>query len=94
MDGSVLTYSEILSISESLKGNSVTMGQILDEIRNNFSKIGDDGVWSGTSANEAKAEFNKLAAKFDDFSKVVNDAANYLATVVANYQAVDNKLNQ
>ena len=46
-------------------------------------------MWSGTAASETKATFDKLSAKFPEFSQSVNDCYKYLLSVVENYKSVD-----
>lgn len=90
--GSALTYSQIDAISTNLKSYSTEMEALLNEIKTLFSKVGTDSVWSGTAAQSAKEEFDRLSAKFPEFSNAVNECANYLNTVVANYQAADRQV--
>ncbi len=89
MNGSNLTYAQVMSISQNLKSYSTRMEEILNEIRTFLNKVGNDNVWSGTSAASSKAEFDKLCAKFPEFSKCIEDESMYLSTVVANYQSAD-----
>ena len=86
---SSLTYGQIQTISTNLQSYSTQMQSILDEVKMLFSKIGTDDVWSGSAAASTKAEFDRLAAKFPEFSQAVQDCCKYLNTVVANYQAID-----
>ena len=90
--GSALTYAQIDSISTNLKSYSTNMEAILNEIKTLFAKVGTDSVWSGTSAQAAKQDFDRLSAKFPEFSQAVNECASYLKTVVANYQAADRQV--
>lgn len=90
--GSSLTYAQLESTSQSLKSYSTSMEALLNEIRGLFSKVGTDAVWSGTAAQSAKEEFDKLSAKFPEFSTAVNECATQLNTVVANYRAADNQV--
>ena len=92
MNGSTLTYAEIMSISSNLKSYSATMEQLLSEIKTYLNKVGAEDTWSGTSASEAKRQFDALAAKFPEFYQAVTDTANYLSQVVANYQAADKQV--
>ena len=92
MNGSALTYAQISAIGTNLKSYSSEMESLLNDIKALFAKVGTDSVWSGTSASAAKAEFDRLSAKFPEFSKAVNDCASYLDTVVASYQDVDRQI--
>lgn len=90
MDDIKLTYDELESIANELKTSSITMEEILNEIKNEFEKIGNEETWSGTAADETKSTFNTLSEKFPEFSKAVEDCYKYLTEVVIpNYQAVD-----
>lgn len=92
MNGSTLTYGQIQSISQNLKSYSSSMEQVLGEVKSLFNNVGNESTWSGTAAASAKEEFDKLSAKFPEFSKAVNDCAAYLDQVVANYQNVDQQI--
>ncbi len=93
-DGSKLTYAQMANISQNLKSNATSMDAILTEIKSYFEKIGNDNVWSGTTASAAKDEFNRLSSKFAEFTSAINDESAYINQVIANYQAVDQKLSQ
>lgn len=90
--GSTLTYAQIDAISTNLKTYSTDMEAVLNEIKVLFSKVGTDAVWSGTAAQSAKEEFDRLSAKFPEFVSAVNRSSEHLKTVVSNYQAVDQQL--
>lgn len=89
MDFSKLTYAQVQSIATQLKSYSTQMESLLNEIKSKFEKIGNDEVWSGTAAAEAKSTFDKLSAKFPEFSVAIDDCHTYLNQVVESYKAVD-----
>lgn len=89
MDFSKLSYEQVVMASSELNSASNDMNALLDEIKMLFSKIGEDNVWSGTAASNAKEVFNTLSAKFPEFYQAVSDCAKYLNSVVENYKAVD-----
>lgn len=89
MDFSKLSYGQINSIAEQLSSSASQMEAILEEIKALFNKIGTDEVWSGTAASSAKERFDKLSAKFPEFSQAVEDCHKYLLQVVENYKSVD-----
>jgi uncharacterized protein YukE len=89
MDFSKLSYSEITAKADNLKTYSGEMEKILQEVTNQFNKIGTDEVWSGTAASQTKANFDALKAKFPEFYQSVSDCYTYLYSVVENYKAVD-----
>ena len=92
MDFSKLSYYQVLGISNSLSASSKHMEMVLNEVKALFDKIGTDDVWSGTAASDAKANFDKLSAKFPEFSKAIADCTAYLNQVVENYQHVDSAI--
>lgn len=89
MDFSKLTYAQVQSMASQLQSSSQQMENILSETKALFDKIGNDDVWSGTAAATTKETFDKLSAKFPEFSESVNDCYKYLMSVVENYQSVD-----
>lgn len=92
MDFSKLSYAEVTAASNELNSAANDMNALLDEIKMLFSKIGEDNVWSGTAASNAKELFDTLSAKFPEFYQAVSDCSKYLNSVVANYQAVDSAI--
>lgn len=92
MNGSNLTYAQITTISQNLQNYSKDMQTVLEDIINLANRIGNEDVWGGTAAEDAKQKFNTLNAKFADFYKAVNDEAAHLTAVVENYQKVDTQL--
>ncbi len=84
-----LTYSEIENIASQLSSLAGRMEANLNEIKNELNKVDAGQVWSGDAAREKRAEFDKLSAKFPEFSKAVMDCSKYLNTIVANYKAAD-----
>lgn len=84
-----LSYSDILTISNTLSTNSKSMQTLLGEIKTLFNKVGSDDTWSGTAASETKQTFDTLSKKFPEFYEAVDEASKYLKQVVANYQAAD-----
>ena len=89
MDFSKLTYSEIQSLANQLSSSASSMENVLNEVKTLFGNIGQDDVWSGTAAAHTKETFDKLSAKFPEFSQSVDDCSKYLLTVVENYKSVD-----
>lgn len=85
-----LSYGELENIASQLKNSSDTMAEILKSIENEFSKVGDEGTWSGTAASETKEVFDRLSQKFPEFSEAVESCYTYLTTkVIPNYKAAD-----
>ena len=92
MDFSKLSYEQVTAISNELNTSSSEMNGLLDEMKMLFSKVGEDNVWSGTAASNAKETFDALSAKFPEFYEAVSDCSKYLNSVVANYQSVDSAI--
>jgi len=89
MDFSKLSYSQVLEHAGTLNTSATRMGDILEQLRAQFNKVGNDDVWSGTAAAEAKSAFDALAARFPEFQQAVQDCSTHLQSVVSNYQSVD-----
>ena len=90
MNGAKLSYEQLETIASQLKSSSDQMAEILNNIKNEFSKIGDEGTWSGTSAETTKQTFDTLSAKFPEFVEAVESCYTYLTTkVLPNYRAVE-----
>lgn len=89
MDFSRLSYSQVQSMANQLNSLSTQMESLLNEIKTLFNKIGTEDVWSGTAASTTKETFDKLSAKFPEFSQSVNECYKYLVSVVENYKNVD-----
>ena len=84
-----ITYSEVNSIAGALAANAETMENILNAISGQLEKVGDDSVWGGGAAQEARAEFDRLKGKFPEFEQAVKDCADYLNKVVERYTEAD-----
>lgn len=92
MDFSKLSYGQINSIAEQLSSSASQMESVLEEVKALFNKIGTEDVWSGTAASATKEKFDRLSAKFPEFSQAVEDCHKYLLQVVENYKAVDTSI--
>ena len=93
MNQEKISYEQILSIAEQMKQKATSMEQVLSEVKNLFNRIGNDGVWSGTSAQTAKEKFDRLSAKFPEFYNATNMCYSHLTSVVENYKSVDSKIS-
>ena len=89
MDFSKITYEQVLSMSQQLSSSANKMNDILNQIKSEFEKIGNEGVWAGTAASKDKADFDHLSAKFPEFSEAIQDCSKYLNSMVENYKSVD-----
>lgn len=92
MNFSKLSYGQVTAAANELNSAANDMNSLLDEMKMLFSKIGEENVWSGTSAASAKELFDTLSAKFPEFYQAVSDCSKYLNSVVANYQSVDDAI--
>lgn len=93
MNGAKLSYEQLETIASQLKSSSDQMAEILNNIKNEFSKIGDESTWSGTSASTTKEVFDELSKKFPEFVDAVNSCCIYLTTkVIPNYKAVEDAI--
>lgn len=89
MDFSKLSYGQVLAMANELSSSAKSMETTLNDVKTLFNKVGTDDVWSGTAASATKEKFDKLSAKFPEFSQAVEDCVKYLNQVVENYQSVD-----
>ena len=79
-------YVRMREIASELKQAATTMQDILDNITTEYKKIGNPDVWAGHSANEAKAKFETLSAKFPEFSQAINECNEHVMWVAADYE--------
>ncbi len=89
MNRSTLSYQQIISIATQLHNSASAMEDNLNNLKALFNKVGNDDVWSGTAAAATKDEFDKLSAKFPEFSQAIDDCYKYLQSVVETYKNVD-----
>ena len=89
MDFSKITYEQVLSMSSQLSSSASKMNDILNQVKAQFDKIGNDGTWSGTAASTNKEEFDRLSAQFPTFYEAIQDCSKYLNSMVENYKSVD-----
>ena len=92
MNGSAISYEQVLGLADQLKAASNNMESILSEVQSLFNQIGSSAVWSGDAAGEARAKFDQLSAKFPEFAQATASCQAYLASVVQNYRAIDTKV--
>lgn len=93
MQGSNLTYEQVLTISQTLNKYASDMQIILDEIIQLTAKIGNEDIWGGTAALNAKSKFANLSGKFGEFYEAIQLESKFLATVVENYKKTDIKIS-
>lgn len=89
MNFAKLSYGQVQAMAEQLKSAADEMESLRTEIDALFAQIGTEEVWNGTAAAATKETFDKLSAKFPEFSQSVTDCYKYLMSVVESYKAVD-----
>ena len=87
-----LSYEQIMSMAEQLGSSSQSMEQVLNEIKNLFENVGDEGTWSGTAASNTKERFDELSDQFHLFYEAITSCQKYLGDVVERYKSVDSVL--
>lgn len=92
MNGSTISYEQVLGLADQLKAASNNMESILAEVQSLFNQIGSTDAWAGTAASEARAKFDTLSAKFPEFAQATSSCQAYLSSVVQNYKAIDTKV--
>ena len=94
MQGSNLTYEQVLAISQSLDKYASDMQIILDEITALSSKIGNEDIWGGQAAMNAKSKFSDLSIKFGEFKEAVKEESKFLNNVIENYKQTDVRMSE
>ncbi len=91
MNTNLSSYQDLTDAATNLRKYKTEMDTLLNTtIKNNINKIGEGSdIWSGDAAENAKQKFNKIAAKFPDFVKSVEDCAAYLEQVRTDFQNAD-----
>ena len=88
-----LDSAQLEEIANEIKSSADTMSEILAEVTSQFANIGDESTWSGTAASATKEEFDRLSAKFPEFSDAVDSCYRYLVgTVIPNYKEAEDKI--
>ena len=90
MNGSKISYEQVLAMADQLKRSSQEVESILSNVSSLLSRVGD--VWSGQTASEAIAKFEQLSRKLPEFSNAIASCQTYLTSVVENYKNVDQTL--
>ena len=79
-----LSYQEITALAGQLKMLSGSLDDLLNVIKQDYTRIGDSGdIWTGDAANMAKQTFDDLVMKFPEFISSISEYADYLVNVVA-----------
>lgn len=87
---SSISYTQVSEIASRLSSSAAEMTTLLDSVKTQLNRVGDDGTWAGTAASSVKAELDELIGKFPQFYEAVQSCSDYLTKVVIpNFQAVD-----
>lgn len=87
MNQEKISYAEVLETSNILKDTSNKMREICDDITAQMTRL--EGQWQSASAEEFKAKFNTLKAKFPAFYESVQNYAKFLDQTVETYKQAD-----
>lgn len=91
MDLKVST-DELRNNANQLSSKSSEMERLLTEIKGQMDKIGNESIWSGSSAQASREQFDKLSAKFPSFSEAVKNCSDGLIQFAANYDEQEAKI--
>lgn len=83
-----LNYEKMAESISNLSQIASQMKVLLDDVASQLNRIGSEEseVWSGSSASEARANFNKLQSTFEDFVAVVESGPKFLSEVSEAYR--------
>ena len=91
MKGKV-SAAELRNTSSTLNTEATNLKDILDNVKNELLKIGNEDVFSGDAASALNAEFTTLSNKFVDFEEAVKSCATYLNGVSDNYDKFESTI--
>ncbi|MGM9878962.1 MAG: WXG100 family type VII secretion target [Bacilli bacterium] len=79
-------------IANELKEASARMEENLGNIKVLMEKVGEADIWSGTAANNAREEFDRLSAYFPNFYEAVINCSNGLNQFASNYDQAETNI--
>lgn len=89
-----VTVQQIEEIITSLTTYAEQMQDVFTEIKNEMSKVGQDGsVWSGDAAASERDRFDALSKNFEPFHDAIVNCYKHLEMVVADNKALANKIS-
>lgn len=88
-----INTQEARNSANELKAAAGEMETQLNEIKGLMSKIGEEEVWSGSSAEIAKEKFERLSSKFTSFSEAVQNCSDGVIQFADNYDEGEARIN-
>ena len=87
-----VSAAEFRSTASTLNAEAGNLKDILDNVKNDLLKIGNEDVFSGDAASALNAEFTTLSSKFGEFEEAVKSCATYLNGVADNYDKFESTI--
>ena len=84
--------AELASAAANLRKNVSDMQQILDESTSTIN--GTAASWESAAAENLRARYTSLAAKFSDFYDAITKYAKFLDNTAAAYESADKKIEE
>ena len=83
---------ELASAANNLRKNVSDMQQILDDSTSTIN--GTAASWESAAAENLRARYTSLAAKFSDFYDAITKYAKFLDNTAAAYESADKKIEE
>ncbi len=83
---------ELASAAANLRKNVSDMQQILDDSTSTIN--GTAASWESAAAENLRARYTSLAAKFSDFYDAITKYAKFLDNTAAAYESADKKIEE
>ena len=84
--------AELANAANSLRKNVSDMQQILDDSTSTIN--GTAASWESAAAENLRARYTSLAAKFSDFYDAITKYAKFLDNTAAAYESADKKIEE
>ena len=84
--------AELASAAANLRKNVSDMQQILDESTSTIN--GTAASWESAAAENLRARYTSLAAKFSDFYDAITKYAKFLDNTATAYESADKKIEE
>lgn len=92
MDGMQIDSNGLRSAASAMRGSVTKMSATLDEATQNINSTA--GSFESKAAENLRARYTSLQAKFSDFTDAINKYATFLDNTASSYEAADAKINQ
>lgn len=92
MDGMSVNSAELRNAANSMRKNVSDMQATLDEATQTIN--GTAASWESSAAENLRARYTSLAAKFSDFYEAITKYALFLDNTASSYEAADKKIEQ